>query len=150
VPAMSTTMSHNELFQPGRAARAAARIRHHVLDQQLADGVNPADRSLRAARAAELTKRSSRERVAGEIEQLVRFPDESHRLRVGPHPVATHVNRDALLQLADLLHGGAAVSIRGLARLQIALTDGTGPLYTDRDGRALTRELEQIYAALIG
>ncbi len=39
---------------------------------------------------------------------------------------------------------------RGLARLQIALTDGTGPLYTDRDGRSLARELEQVHAGLVG
>jgi hypothetical protein len=144
------TMSHSELLPPGLVARAAARIRHRLLDQQLADGADPADRPQRAARVAELTKRSSRERVADEIEQLLRFPDEPHRLRVGPHPVATHVNRDALQQLADLLRGDAPLYVRGLARLQIALTDGTGPLYTDRDGRALARELEQVQAALIG
>ena len=147
---MSTTMSHNELFQPGLAARAAARIRHQMLDQQLAEGANPADRPLRAARATELSKRSSRERVAGEIEQLLRFPDEPHRLRVGPHPLATHVNRDGLQRLAELLRSDAPLTVRGLARLQIVLTDGTGPLYTDRDGRALARELEQVQSALIG
>ena len=134
---MTTTIPSTNSFAPGLAARAAARIRHRLLDQQLADGADPAERPQRAARATELTKRCSRERVADEIEQLLRFPDEPHRLRVGPHPAATHVNRDALLALADLLRGDAALYVRGLARLQIALTDGTGPLYTDRDGRAL-------------
>jgi hypothetical protein len=142
-------MTTHELFAPGLAARAAARIRHHLLDQQLADGADPADR-LRAARAVELTKRSSRERVAEEVEQLLRFPDEAHRLRVGPHHAATDVNRDALRQLADLLRSETPLHVRGLARLQIALTDGTGPLYTDRDGRALARELDQVHVALIG
>jgi hypothetical protein len=147
---MSTTMSHNESFQPGLAARAAARIRHHLLDQQLAGGADPADRPLRAARAIELTKRSSRERVASGIEQLLRFPDEPHRLRVGPHPLATLVNHDELQRLAELLQSDAPLTVRGLARLQIVLTDGTGPLYTDRDGGALRRELEQVHSALIG
>lgn len=142
-------MTTHEPFTPGLAARAAARIRHHLLDQQLAEGADPRDR-LRAARAVELTKRTSRERVADEIEQLLRFPDEPHRLRVGPHSAATYVNHDALQQLADLLRSETPLQVRGLARLQIALTDGTGPLYTDRDGRALTRELERVQAALIG
>jgi hypothetical protein len=142
---MSATMTTHELFQPGLAACAAARV-----DQQLADGANPADRPQRAARAAELTKRCSRERVADEIDQLLRFPDEPHLLRVGPHQVATQVNRDALQRLAELLRGDAPLYVRGLARLQIALTDGTGPLYTDRDGHALARELDQVHAALVG
>jgi hypothetical protein len=147
---MATTMTSHELFKPGLTARAAARIRHRLLDEQLAAGASPADRPQRAARAAELTKRSSRERVAEEIEQLLRFPEEPHTLRVGPHPVATHVNRDELQWLAELLRGDAPLHVRGLARLQIALTDGTGPLYTDRDGRALARELDQVHTALIG
>jgi hypothetical protein len=147
---MSTTVSHTRLSQPGLAARAAARIRHHVLDQQLADGADPAGRPLRAARARELSRPSSRDRVAGEIEQLLRFPDESHRLRIGPHPLATDVNRDELQRLAEVLRSDIPLAVRGLARLQIALTDGTGPLYTDRDGRALAHELRQVYAALIG
>ncbi len=147
---MTTTTNPHDLPTPGLAARAAARIRHRLLDQQLAEGADPADRPQRAARAAELTRHCSRERVADEIEQLLRFPDEPHRLRVGPHPVATHVNRAELQRLADLLRSQAPLSVRGLARLQIALTDGTGPLYTDRDGRVLARELEQVQAALIG
>lgn len=145
-----TATTTTQQLTPSLAVRAAARIRHRLLDQQLADGADPAARALRAARATELSQRCSRDRVADEIEQLLRFPDEPHRLRVGPHPAATHVNRDALLALADLLRGDAALSVRGLARLQIALTDGTGPLYTDRDGQALTHELEQVQAALIG
>jgi hypothetical protein len=145
-----STMSRNELFQPGLAARAAARIRHHVLDQRLAGGANPTNRPQLVARATELTRRSSRERVASEIDQLLRFPDESHRLRVGPHPLATDVNRDEFQRLAELLRSDVPLTVRGLARLQIALTDGTGPLYTDRDGRALMRELEQVHSALIG
>jgi hypothetical protein len=147
---MPATMTTQELFEPGLAARVAARIHHRVLDQELARGADPADCAQWAARAVELTKRSSRERAADEIEQLLRFPEEPHRLRVGPHRVATQVNRDELQRLAMRLRGDAPLYARGLARLQVALTDGTGPLYTDRDGRALAHELEQIHAGLVG
>lgn len=147
---MTTTMTTHRVFEPSLATRAAARIRSHVLDRQLADGADPADRPQRAVRAAELSRRSSRDRVADEIEQLLRFGDEPHRLQVGPHPAAAHVNREALRQLAELLRSDAPLDVRGLARLQLSLTDGTGPVYTDRDGRALARELKQVHAALIG
>jgi hypothetical protein len=147
---MTTTMTKLDLFEPGLAARAAARIRRRMLDQQLADGANPADRRQRACRAAELTRRSSRDEVAGEIEQLLRFPDEHHRTRVGPYAGAVRSNRDGLQRLAELLRSETPLYVRGLARLQIALTDGAGPFYTDRDGRALARELDRVQAALLG
>jgi hypothetical protein len=146
---MSTTTTQ-ELFEPGLAARAVARIRHRMLDQELAGGADPADCPQWAARAVELTKRSSRRRTADEIDQLLRVPEEPRRLRVSPHRVATEVNRDELQRLAELLRGDMPLYARGLARLQIALTDGTGPLYTDRDGRSLARELEQVHAGLVG
>jgi hypothetical protein len=147
---MTTTKNTNELFAPGLAARAAARIRRRMLDQQLADGANPADRQPRACRAAELSRRCSRDEVAGEIEQLVRFPDEHHWTRVGPHAGAIRSNRVTLERLAELLRSETPLYVRGLARLQVALTDGAGPFYTDRDGRALARELERIQSALLG
>jgi hypothetical protein len=133
---MTNTMTTHELFEPSLAARAAARIRRRVLDEQLAAGADT-DRPQRACRAAELTRRSTRDQVAGEIEQLLRFPDESHWLRIGPHPMATHVNRAGLQQLAELLRSETPLYVRG-------------PLYTDRDGRALARELARVRSALVG
>jgi hypothetical protein len=147
---MSIMTTTQELFEPGLAARVTARIRHRLLDQELAGGADPADCPQWAARAVELTKRSSRERTADEIEQLLRFPEESHRLRIGPHRAAAEVNRDELERLAALLRGDTPLYARGLAKLQLALTDGTGPLYADRDGRALAHELEQVHAGLVG
>ena len=144
-----TTHESHELYSPvwRRAPQPGSAIT--CLTSSSPRAPTPRGR-LRAARAVELTKRTSRERVADEIEQLLRFPDEPHRLRVGPHSAATYVNHDALQQLADLLRSETPLQVRGLARLQIALTDGTGPLYTDRGGRALAHELERVQAALIG
>jgi hypothetical protein len=146
---MTATTNTYERLEPGLAARVTARVHHRLLDQELASGADPADCPQRAARTMELSKRSSRERVADEIDQLLRFPEEPHTLRVGPQPVATRVNREALQRLAQLLRGDDQLCVRGLARLQIALSDGSGALYTDRDGHALARELEQVHAALI-
>jgi hypothetical protein len=121
-----------------------------VLDHELAEGANPADCPEWAARAAELTKRSSRERIADELEQLIGFGEQTHRVKLGPHPAAARVNRARLEQLVALLRGDGPLYVQGLARLQVALADGAGPVYTDRDGRALARELRRVHAALMG
>ena len=148
--AMESTITAQQLFEPGLAARIRARARHRLLDRELSNGANPADCSDWAARAAELTKRSSRERAADEVEQLIRFGEQQHRVKLGPHPAAARVNREVLEQLAALLRDDAPLYARGLARLQVALSDGAGPVYTDRDGRALARELRNVHAALMG
>jgi hypothetical protein len=146
---MAPTITAQELFEPGLAARVRARMRHRLLDHELSDGANPAECPEWAARAVELTKRSSRERAAEELEQLIRFGEQSHRVKLGPHPAAARVNREGLEQIAALLREDAPLYVRGLARLQVVLSDGAGPVYTDRDGRALARELRTVHAALM-
>ncbi len=144
------TITPEQLFQPRLPARLSARIHHRVLDRELSAGANPAECPQWAARAAELTTRASRRRVADALEQLAHFPDEHHRVRVGPHPVAVRANRDRFARLVDLLRDETPVYVGGLARLQVALSDGAGPVYTDRQGRALALELERVQAALRG
>ena len=147
---MSSTIIAEQLFEPGLAVRIRARVQHRVLDHELSEGANPADCPERAARAAELSKRSSRDRAAEELEQLIRYGEEPHRVKLGPHPAATGANRERLEQLVALLRADAPLYVQGLARLQVALSDGAGPVYTDRDGRALAWELLQVHAALMG
>jgi hypothetical protein len=147
---MELTITTQRLFEPRLTARVRARVQHRALDHELAEGANPAECPEWAARAAELTKRSARERTAGEIEQLIRYGEQPHRVKLGPHPAAARVNREALEQLAELLRDDRPLYVRGLARLQVALSDGAGPVYTDHDGRALARELRQVHTALMG
>jgi hypothetical protein len=147
---MTSAIATQQLFKPGLAARVQARVRHRVLDHELAAGANPAECPQWAARAAELTSRSFRERAAEEVEQLIRFGEQHHRVKMGPHPAAARVNREGLEQLAALLRDDGPVYVRGLARLQVALSDGAGPIYNDRDGRALAREIRRVHAALMG
>jgi hypothetical protein len=139
-----------QLFEPGLAARVQARVRHRLLDHELADGANPAECPAWAARAAELTSRASRERAADEVEGLIHFAEQPHRVKLGPHPAAARANRRRLEELAELLRGDGPLYARGLAHLQVTLSDGAGPVYTDRSGRALQRELHRVHAALTG
>lgn len=67
------------------------------------------------------------------------------RLRAG-----VLVNRDLLLELAGALRADAPVYARGVAELRLALRDGAGPFYMDRQGEALARQLATISAGLRG
>ena len=147
---MPSTITAQQLFEPGLAARVQARVRHRLLDLELSQGANPAECPQWAARAAELTRRESRERAAEEVDQLVRFAEQPHRVKLGPHPAAVDANREQLERLAALLREDAPLYVRGLAALQVVLSDGAGPVFTDRDGRALARALRRVHTALMG
>ena len=51
-------------------------------------------------------------------------------------------------ELAGVLRGPAPLYAAGIARVRRLLTDGTGPMYTSRDGIALERELRKARAAV--
>jgi hypothetical protein len=55
-----------------------------------------------------------------------------------------------LLELADTLRRDIPLYARGLAMLNVSLTDGTGVTYTDHRGRALARQLASACATLAG
>jgi hypothetical protein len=59
-------------------------------------------------------------------------------------------NRAGLLSLASTLRDDGPVYARGLAELRLALRDGTGPLYVDRHGEALARQVLVVSAGLRG
>lgn len=69
---------------------------------------------------------------------------------VRPARGAIVANRDGLLALASMLRDKGPVYARGLAELSMALRDGTGPLYVDRHGEALARQVSVVSAGLRG
>lgn len=138
------------LFGPGLPTRVAARARGAALDRELAAGADPAQCPRMAARAAHLTCRRTRVRLAGTVERFVLAAAlPGGRVRVRPRE-GVLVNRDALFELAGALRGDAPVYARGMAELWLALRDGAGPFYMDRQGEALTRQLATISAELRG
>jgi hypothetical protein len=139
-------------FEPGWLSRVGARIRSRSLDSELVAGADPAASPQLAARAARLTARSTRLRLAGALERLAL--SDSERSRTSPHvlPFTTAIRANAgeLNELGGVLRGTAPVYARGVAMLRLLITDGTGPVYSDRDGRVLADQLRRARTAIGG
>jgi hypothetical protein len=139
------------LLRPPLGARVQARLRSRTLDRRLARGVDPDGGPALAARAAYLTRRCTRERIAEDIERFVEYAERApSRVTVAPARTAVHANRDELRCLAETLRGPSPVYARGIAELVVLLGDGTGPAYCDRRGEALARRVRGVQTALRG
>jgi hypothetical protein len=130
----------------------AAQVSAPRLDRALRDGTDPASSRLLGARAAHLTGRPARERIAGALERLAASPDRprvpGRFARVTPSLAAAYANRDELLQLAGILRAQAPLGAQGVAELEEVVTDGAGPAYTDARGDVLAGRLRLAHAHL--
>jgi hypothetical protein len=133
------------------AIMIGSRLRSNSLDRAIAAGQDPA-RSVRlAARAEQLQTRTVRARLADALDRLARSDRErSTRRRVLPSRAAVRANSQELHALAALLRGSSPVCARGVAMLRGLVTDGTGPVYNDRDGDILAAQLSRARAAVSG
>jgi hypothetical protein len=139
----------SRLFNPGLAARLMARLRSRALDGSLIEGADPATTPQLAARAALLTSRSTRKRIAAALERLAwTESDRARRMRVQPFKRAVHENAPELYALAALLRGPDPVYAQGVAMLRQLVIDGAGPAYTDRNGGALAGHLRSARSSL--
>ncbi|MFZ0088751.1 MAG: hypothetical protein WAL63_04540, partial [Solirubrobacteraceae bacterium] len=106
-------------------------------------GADPSASPLLAARAAQLVRPTTRSRLAGALERIALSVDAPRgRVRVLPLRTAVRPNCQAMLELAGRLRGNGLVYARGVAVLELVLTDGTGPAYTDPRGEGLARQLQ--------
>jgi hypothetical protein len=135
---------------PSRTARLTARLRGSSLDVQLVNGADPASSPVLAARAVALSSRRARTAMA---EGLTRLVEEAHgRQRrwwaLGQHePI--RANADALSGLAGLLRSSQPLHARGIAMLQVLLTESDGPCFRG-DARLLAGRLERARELMIG
>jgi hypothetical protein len=155
VPAPSFVAAYDRragcALKPARVVRLGARLHGQTLDWALIAGADPADCNQLAARAAWLTKRSTRAEIADGLERLVEVArDESSGRRIRPRRRAVLASEPELAELAELLRGPAPVYAQGLAMLRQLVTDGTGPAYVDDDGAALPERLRSARLALGG
>ncbi len=139
------------LLAPGRWTQLLARGRHGRLDRAIAAGADPARSALLAARAAQLAGRAMRMRVAADLERAARTADlTGYRFRTPPVAEAVRHNRDEMLSLAHTLREPRPAYARGVALLELLISDGAGPVYTDPSGESLARRLRQARARLDG
>jgi hypothetical protein len=139
------------LLNPGLIVRMIAHARRRVLDRALMDNADPAASPLVAARAAQLSRASTRALIAEGLERMARSADgPTRRLRIPPSRGAVLRSRSELFAIAETLRGDRALYARGIATLGIILSDGTGPAYTDPRGDALAMQLKLARARLTG
>lgn len=146
--ALSPTMTGPRSPRP-RTIWLLARLRAPWLDRQLASGVMPWHSKVHAARALQLTSDRSRRALARWLEYLVERADgppvQWQSAAVPPYRPQVSEVLPVVLAMISRLRARAPVDARGIARLQLLLSDGAGPCYT-LSGRpdALAVELQTI------
>jgi hypothetical protein len=135
-------------FRPQLAVRVRARLHAPSLDRELASGIAPWRSPLHAARALALTGERNRRGLARSLERLVeqaQHPRSQYRGAV-VYPCREQVldALPALLNVAGRLRSADPIDARGIARLKILLSDGSGPCYVRIRCSALTDALQEI------
>jgi hypothetical protein len=136
-------------LQPSLSARLAARLLARRLDRALIAGADPVSSPRLAARAALLTSPSTRGELADGLDRLVasaQLPPQ--RRRALPRHSSVLANSALLRELATMLRDTCPLYADGVAMVHSLLTDGTGPVYSAGDGRALEGALLRARAAL--
>ena len=131
-------------------ARLRARLFAGRLDHDVEDGVAPLPGSPLAVHLVRLTSIDEREALARSLRHALGDARDHHgpfSPRIPVHPDRLAACRDVIDDITLRLHAPRPVRARGMARLRLLLSDGTGPMY--RAGRgSLAAELRGVLAAL--
>jgi hypothetical protein len=120
------------------------------LDRRLAAGMSPWRSDELALRARRITRRRSRARLASGLSRAVRAADEvtGFSAAVRPHPGEVLEAHAVLSAIAQRLGAPEPVAARGVAMVQLLLTDADSPLYRPAVQGALGRRLRAVAAAM--
>jgi len=131
-------------------ARLRAKLFAGRLDHDIDAGILPLPGSALAVHMARLTSVDEREALARTLRQALdelRYGRQGISSRVPVHPERLASCRGVIDDITLLLHSPRPVRARGMARLRLLLSDGTGSLY--RNGRgSLAADLRGVLAAL--
>ncbi|MEA2198886.1 MAG: hypothetical protein QOJ25_2937 [Solirubrobacteraceae bacterium] len=149
-----TLVDHDQDQVPGFKLRLRVWLRRPRLDRELARGRGYKTSPALALRARQLVETSTRRRAARNLRDIVNYAERAAAGRIISAVVieraAVRAGREALLGLADRLDGTAPVSPRGVARVQILLTDGCeSPLFNPHTGYTVVDAVWQA-AELLG
>ncbi len=120
------------------------------LDRQVEAGAPVPVGSALAVHVARLTSTREREQIARGLRSSLQDATQGFRgpsARVPVNRVGVIAARDLIDEVTLRLHSPAPVRARGMARLRLLLSDGTGPLYTPWRG-SVAAELRGALAAL--
>ena len=141
-----------QVRRSGACARLLVRARALALDRALATGASPDSRATLSLRAQSLISPRHRVDLAHRFRSLLRAAGRPVHPFDPALPVPTHVLlvRELIDEVLEVLEGVEAIDARGVARLELLLRDGGGPLYgtTAASRLELRRSLEQILDAL--
>ena len=140
------------ISRPSKAReRLAMRLRAWQLDAAIAHGADPDSSAVLSLRANRLIGRPTRRRVSRSVRRLMQ---QSRRPPLPVHETVPICWREVvrarplLEELAVRLAGSGPVDARGMAQLQLLLTDGTSSLFDRQHGDQLRAELEAVLAAI--
>jgi hypothetical protein len=141
-----------QVRRSGLCARVLVRVRALSLDQALVNGASPDSSATLSLRAQALISPRHRVDLARRFRGLLRVAGRPVHPFDPTLPVPTHVLqvRELVEEVVEVLEGGEAIDARGVARLELLLRDGGGPLYgASASPQGLRRTLEQILDALV-
>jgi hypothetical protein len=135
--------------QTPRLAGLSARLHSRSLDRDLGTGIAPWRSPAHAVRYRQLTSRRHRHDLAKSLQRLLadaRRPISDYRLTAAIPPCRTSVLAAApqIQALIIMLRADAPVRAEGIVRLRALLSDGAGPIYTQRRSEVLAGTLDRI------
>jgi hypothetical protein len=136
----------------GRFRRLVAVARAWRLDQALAAGAHPDSRVELSLRAQRLLRRSTRLRLAAELQAVVHRAQRPVSItdpKVLLARAAILENREAIQEIVAWLADLTPIDIGGVAQLRLLLRDGASPLYPPSEADALEEALGRIHEALV-
>ncbi|MFZ0172947.1 MAG: hypothetical protein WAL04_14785 [Acidimicrobiales bacterium] len=131
--------------------RLVVRLRAARIDQELSEGASPESTVALALRAQRLAAPESRRKLARDLEGIAAHADPGVELRPLRISLCRARIREAAAELgavSDRLLSSGPVAARGVAKLEVLLADGCGPLYQQRSREDLRVRLTEVLEAL--
>lgn len=142
----------NENHRAALELRVRVALHRRRLDRTLATGVAPTGSRELELRAEQLIHGSTRHYLASSLREAVSDVNDRRTYGISPTvPVArSSVKRwgDELVGVADVLERPGTVEACGVARALELVTDGSGPLYSNKPEQTLGSALEAIAEGL--
>ena len=127
------------------------RLQRNGIDHRLADGADPGSDAVIRARAEELTREETRRSIAENLERTLARAAGPRPLLSSQVPLARHAIHDSrpdLETIVERLKAPDDIPPQAVARVQLLLTDGAGPLYGEHRGGDLKAATHNVLDAI--